>query len=100
MSRAFCVFCVAIVIFFTSCRKVFKKDESIPLRDVKIKTILKNHADGADYRVGSSGLNVSAELIIEPGVEIHFDDGATLRVEDTGILSCKGTGNKPIAFTA
>ncbi len=39
-------------------------------------------------------------LVIQPGTEIRFDQGAGLRIDSDGILEADGTEDEPILFTA
>ena len=41
-----------------------------------------------------------ARLVIQPGTEIRFDQGAGLRIDSDGILEADGTVDEPILFTA
>ncbi|MBS3914470.1 MAG: hypothetical protein KG003_08220 [Bacteroidetes bacterium] len=82
-----------------SCKKIYRKDESLPLRQISVKTTLKNHTPGVDYTITGS-LQVSAELSIEPGVEIAVESGGEVVVKDTAVIHAIGTANDPIKFTS
>ena len=61
------------------------------------KTVLKNHANGVDYEI-CSYINVNAELIIEPGVEIMMCPNARISVGQNGSLHAVGTSGSPITI--
>ncbi len=87
-----------LLVLNSSCKKVFSKSESIPLRKITLKTILKNHTNGADYSIGADGLEVIAELIIEEGVEIEIVQGGILLCKDSGFILANGTEQNPVVF--
>ena len=75
---------------FQGCQKMFPKDESLPLGNANIRTILKNHTQGTDYTIGAGGMSITAECIIEPGVEIKLYPGAWITVSDSGYIKAMG----------
>ncbi len=56
-------------------------------------------ADAPYVVSGDVAVAGNAVLAIEPGVEVRFEDGASLRVE-RGTLSAQGTSAQPIVFTS
>ena len=56
-------------------------------------------ADAPYVVLGDVAITGNAVLAIEPGVEVRFEDGASLRVE-RGTLSAQGTSIQPIVFTS
>lgn len=65
--------------------------------NIDSKTTLKNHLTGVDYQI-CGRINVNAELIIEPGVEIVMCAGARISVGKDGSLNAVGTDANPIVF--
>lgn len=89
--------CLCVLLLQYSCKKVFLRDESLPLTRVSVKTVLKDHAVGLDYKINGL-LEVNAEWIIEPGVEIGMAPGAEIVIADSAFVMASGTEGKRIVF--
>lgn len=57
------------------------------------------HALSLPYHI-QNGLEVKANLVVEPGSRLEFAEGTGLNVEENGSLTAEGTPEKPIVFTA
>ncbi len=86
-----------VFVFIYSCSKK-EPNEALKLRTISNNTILKNHTDGADYISGN--LEVNAELIIEAGVKILFEEGAVVHIGEGGSISINGTLDIPVVFSS
>jgi hypothetical protein len=91
------ILCLCVLLLQYSCKKVFLKDESLPLTRVSVKTVLKDHTAGLDYKI-SGLLEVNAEWIIEAGVEIGMESGAEIVITDSAVVHAGGTDAKPVVF--
>lgn len=66
-------------------------------KNINTYTVLTNHKAGVDYEI-CGNINVSAELIIEPGVEIIMCSGTRVTIDQNGSLNAVGTDSLPIIF--
>lgn len=60
-------------------------------------TVLTNHLPGVDYEICGS-IDIKANLIIEPGVEIVMCAGSRITIERDGSLNAVGSNASPIIF--
>ncbi len=62
-------------------------------------TVWSNHTDGVDYIITCQvDFRDNAELIIEPGTEIVFENNTGIYVGNGGAIIAKGTASLPIRF--
>lgn len=63
-------------------------------------TVWKDHQNGVDYLVKGWLVIDNANLTIEPGVTVMFEENAGLLVKVEGSLTAPGTAGNPIWFTS
>ncbi|WP_052598107.1 hypothetical protein [Aureispira sp. CCB-QB1] len=65
----------------------------------KTDQTLTDHCAGVDYIIkGSSYYDVTANLKVESGVTIQFEDGTGLAIQETGSINAIGTSAEPITL--
>lgn len=99
----FLLFFGIVMIFISSCTDPLGDDPSDinlarELISIDQVTTLVNHRDGVDY-IAKSRVDLRAKLVIEPGVEIQFEEGAYLDVHSNGAISAEGTASEMIIMT-
>src|ERR1043165_1945901 len=108
------IICIGLLFFaISSCNKPAKEDLllNIPAYRTDVSqaqimnetaitsnTELKDRVNGVDYIINND-LQVTAQLTIQPGVTIMFEEGAGITVKDDGALTAIGdAGNDMIYF--
>jgi len=91
------IYCYILIILSFGCYKKNEDIEAIPIEQITFKTTLKNHTPGVDYVINKT-IEISKELIIEPGVEIIIEGGCELLIADGGSINAKGTSGSHIIF--
>lgn len=93
--------CITLMITVFSCKKTPVEPITDPIEwcdHITEPTVWINHSAGVDYIIKCQ-VNVNADLIIEPGTEIVFEqsNNASIYVGSYAIIA-KGTANHPIRF--
>lgn len=81
---------------------IAKADPMVINSDINEDTTLEDIFEGSDmpdYLV-TSNVDVNAELTVEPGVVVHFEQDRVLKITSSGMINAEGTSDNLVVFTS
>ena len=82
-----------------STRHDNSQSQTLDMTNISTDMVLEDHVSGVDYVVANN-IQLSANLIIKPGVTLMFKNGAGIEVNAQGSLTAIGTSGNLILFTS